>query len=63
MRQKRHDECFMVYFTIINMQLDFEKPTKNDVTLVPFYFIPPDNTLIHYLCAVALPGLADWSAF
>ena len=35
------------------------------LVIVLFYFTALANiaTLIHYTCTVAIPGLADWSAF
>ena len=37
----------------------------NRENIMVFYLLLPQliATLIHYLCTVALPGLADWSAF
>ena len=38
--------------------------TNRNVALGLLHFITqPIATLIHYSCTVALPGLADWSAF
>ena len=54
---------FLSHHTIYWWWLDYGKPIK--ISHLPYFILFSQliATLIYYPCTVALPGLADWSAF